>query len=345
MSGGQLNLTGTPISMDGSDLTVQSGNIIISGGLAADPSPNGVIKSADYDYENRTGWALDNGNLYLFDGEVNAATLDVQSEQNLIDYGYSTMSYPADWYEQNVIVSAGDSATLYSLWSRYGPTSLQLQGDSGSDFKLVRELESGYDFSRIRVNPGNEYIVSAYVRNLSGAAKDIKMYFIVDDGSEFTQTFSFADGETRRIWFSRTVTSPDPGYSNTGAYVGFSFTSAGSNFAIDGVQFEEKFGSERPSTFSIGGGTVVDGGTIKTGAISSNNYNAGISGWRISTDGQVEFQGGTFRGQLFAEDFVSGTIDNQEFLLSDIESFIDDPEFETGWTDTVVLKNTAVTLS
>lgn len=341
MSGGQLNLTGTPVTLAGSDLTVQSGNIIIDGGSALAINPTGIIRSANYDYETRQGWAIDNGNLYLFDGEINAALLDVKSEQNLVDYGYSTMSYPASWYDENVLVSEGATAGLTSLWSRYGPTSLQLQGGVASKFSLVNYVGESLDYSRVRIEPNKEYIVSAYVSNLANAAKDITMFFTVASGQEISSVFSFAALETRRIWFHALVPN-DP--VNTGAYVGFSFTQASSNFAIDGVQFEEKLNSDLPSTFNIGGGTVIDGGTIRTGAIASNNYIEGFSGWRISTTGEVEFQGGTFRGQLFAEDFVSGTIDNQEFLLSDIESFIEDPEFAEGWDKTVVMKNTTVTL-
>ena len=43
----------------------------------------------------------------------------------------------------------------------------------------------------------------------------------------------------------------------------------------------------------------VLGGTILTRtAEQSQNYNAGVSGWRIARDGTVEFNGGTFRGSI-----------------------------------------------
>lgn len=339
MSGGHLNLTGTPISMNGSDLTVTSGNIIISGGNATSVTPTGIIKSADYDYEQRKGWALDHGNLYLFDGEIKAELIDIQSEQNLIDYGYSTMMYPPEWYKVNVQFSGAIEASLTSVWSRYGDNSLRLQGDNNDRFEMTRLLsDDSKDFSRIRVEPGSQYIASAWIYNQAVTTKSLRLYFASSDGGFVeSATFSFEPGESRRISLVGTV--PDvPGA--TGAYVGVLLKSDGSDFAIDGMQFEPRTGSDEPSTFNFGGGTTIDGNSIETGSIVSNNYLEGSDGWKISMDGEVEFQGGIFRGELFASDLVSGTIDNQEYQLSDIESFIEDADFADGWTKTQVLKNT-----
>lgn len=342
MSGGRLNLTGTPITMDGSDFTINSGNIILNQGFAAGPNPTGVIQSADYDYEQRQGWALDSGNLYLFSGEISASLIDVQNEQNLLDFGYTTMAYPPEWYSENVQVSSGAFADLTSVWSRYGRNGLQLQGNSLATFQMVGNLpdDSGPDFSRIRVEPGVEYIFSTYAHNLSVSAKTIQLFFVVSDGSEISSTqFEILPGATERISFVGEVPTPGPGFSNTGAFSGVRILSEDTNMVLDGMQFEQRTGSNLPSTFNIGGGTTIDGGSIKTGAIVSNNYLAGSTGWKIGMDGTVEFQGGIFRGQLFASDLVSGTIDNQEFLLSDIESLIVDRYFEDGWEQTNILSN------
>jgi len=53
------------------------------------------------------------------------------------------------------------------------------------------------------------------------------------------------------------------------------------------------------------GGNVAGGVTIKgSGAMRSDNYVAGSAGWNIDGDGNVEFNSGTFRGDL---DAVGGT--------------------------------------
>ncbi|MCA1799855.1 MAG: fibronectin type III domain-containing protein [Actinobacteria bacterium] len=333
MSGGTLNLTGTPVLMDGSDFTIESGNIRLVGGDAASALPDGAIMSDDYDYSTRTGWALDSGNLYLFSGEINAALVDIKNQQNLLEYGYTTFLYNEEWYAEN-LQESGLVASLTSIWSRYGSTALRLVGDTGDTVEFYQDTGVGPDYNRVRVDGGSSYIFSAYVRNVTAGAKDIELFITQSTGAPgVSEVFTIPAETTQRISGVFTMES-----SATGVLPGIRLKSAGADFIVDGAQFELKeVDSDTPSTFNIGGSTRIDAGSIQTGSITSNNYLTGVSGFEIKMDGTVEFQGGVFRGQLFAEDLVSDTIENQDFILSKIESFVPDPGFENGWSSIRVL--------
>lgn len=57
--------------------------------------------------------------------------------------------------------------------------------------------------------------------------------------------------------------------------------------------------------------SVVGGTVLVRNAIQSQNYSAGVSGWHMTRDGNVEFNTGTFRGSLSA-----GSNPGQHFIVS-----------------------------
>lgn len=101
-------------------------NLLVQSTLSV--SPGGLIKSDNYDFSTRTGWAVDDGNLYLFDGEIDASLVTVQDEANLVDYGFSMFSYIGYWYDEYMHTSDADIiASITSVWSRYGKNALRVQ--------------------------------------------------------------------------------------------------------------------------------------------------------------------------------------------------------------------------
>jgi hypothetical protein len=333
MFSGNFRLTGAPVTLEGSELRVIEGNIVIDGGTANNPEPTGIIQSADYDYAARTGWALDQGNLYLFSGEIDASLITIRNTQNLLEYGYTTMPYKEAWYAVNV-QEQGLVASLTNLWSRYGARGLRLQGGAGSTAGFYEIVDGQEDFSKVRVEPGLSYIFSVYVYNNTLESKDVQLFVVQQTGeSEESGVFTIPAGISERIHFMFDV---EPGVN--GLYTGMRILSDLSDFIVDGMQLELRTISDEPSPFNIGGSTIIDGGAIQTGSITSNNYLEGQSGWKIGMNGDVEFQGGVFRGQLFAEDFVSGTITNQNLLLGMTERFVSQPYFEEQWVGFEILK-------
>lgn len=81
-------------------------------------------------------------------------------------------------------------------------------------------------------------------------------------------------------------------------------------------------------------GGTINASTIGYGEIISQGFVSGFTGFRISLDGNVEFADGIFRGTIDAQDLITGTISNQDFLLAGITNFIPDPLFREGWDTT-----------
>lgn len=63
--------------------------------------------------------------------------------------------------------------------------------------------------------------------------------------------------------------------------------------------------------------TVGAGGDLANSTVKSSNYAAGTTGWQIKGDGSVEFNSGTFRGDLNIERVVSGLTTRLKAGVSD----------------------------
>jgi hypothetical protein len=280
----------------------------------------GHISSSDFNYDARTGWSLDNGNLYMFDGEIDARLITLQQGANIIDHGYAMFSYPPEWYAINIDVSSNVNffATLSPVWSRYGFNSLRLQNVSGAS-RIVYFSPDDESYN-IRVEEETNYIVSAYVHNGGASAASVQLGF-VRDGAGF-QTLGELEvvqpGDTRRI--HGLIDIPD---GVTAISLAMQMSTNGSIF-VDGMQLERQVSNiTEPSFFKTGGVTTIDAGSIATGVINidriggnsiplvkieanleSDNFVTGPLGigWRINRNtGDVEFNNGVFRGDIFAE--------------------------------------------
>src|SRR5699024_4279723 len=101
--------------------------------------------------------------------------------------------------------------------------------------------------------------------------------------------------------YSMVVTAPA---TMTRAILRFNLTvGATATFRLDGIQVEQKIGQETaPSNWSPPGFTSIDGESITTGAISSNQTintgNGAIARWSIDTNGYARFADATIDGKL-----------------------------------------------
>ena len=72
------------------------------------------------------------------------------------------------------------------------------------------------------------------------------------------------------------------------------------------------------STFALSSFNV----TVVDGHISSSNYNPGSAGWAIKADGTVEFESGTFRGDMIAGNFKTAASGTRIEMLSTSSNFM-----------------------
>jgi len=218
----------------------------------------GLIKSDNYDFSSRTGWAVDDGNLFLFSGAIDASKITIQDGANLLDHGYSTFLNDTEWYALNLDSTAAVAQS--SLWSRYGTASLNINGSLGERTWFSKSVSYS-----IAVESSTDYIGSIYVHNPDSSSMSLRLVFEDNDmglllGSETT----VPAGGTVRLSEVYT-TAPNASLARMGIEV----RSSTADFYVDGGQFEQRAGLfTEPSTFKVGGVTSISAGQITTGFIS-----------------------------------------------------------------------------
>lgn len=143
--------------------------------------------------------------------------------------------------------------------------------------------------------PGQQYIVSAYVKN-NDLTKNTGMALGVWNSTNFF-TWALAPTPATNLTTSTytryygVITAPSVGANKP--IIAF-YTRAGEtafDVSMDGIQVEiAPVGVTTPSTY-------IDG-TIGQSSMVSANYVQGSTGWTINSDGTVEFNSATIRGQL-----------------------------------------------
>lgn len=265
-------------------------------------SPDGQSLESTFDFDNQTGWRLDGTGLYMFDGVISAGALNIQDGSNLVDNGYAVFSYGEDWYENNLWFGGTmpQHTGIDTSWARYGAQSLRLEGlDMSVYFSPLTSIRN------IRVEGGLSYVYSAYVRNRSATySVDVRLRILRNTSSSLVlgPWTTVEPGEVRRVYFAYEMPADVTSVNLSLQIFGYG------DINIDGVQFERQTSNTPiPSVFRYGGTTTISGGTITTGAIVSNNYVPGVSGWSLPLDGNIEVGNGFFRGSITA---TSGSLQN-----------------------------------
>ena len=285
-----------------SDLDVESKLTVLDGG---------IIESEDFDFSQRTGWALDNNNLFLFDGEIDAKLIQTQQEANILDQGYTQFTYADDWYQVNIFHESPLVVFQTSSESRYGPTALRVvrgPGQFGGEERRVffGTQDSSEQFNHnIRVEPGTDYISSIYVYNDDNNDVEIQLELLLDDDSFLSSdVFTVLPGQWERVQQLFTI----PANIDLAMFV-IKIVSDDADVIFDGAQLEIRSGlDDSASFFKTSGGTTISGNQITTGSIQSNNFIPPSEtqlgqGWQITIDGQAVFQEAIITG-----DILGGTI-------------------------------------
>lgn len=85
---------------------------------------------------------------------------------------------------------------------------------------------------------------------------------------------------------------------------------------------------------SVGGNHLVPSVTVEDGkALQSDNYDPGVEGWQITGDGNVEFNDGTFRGDIEVGNPASPLLINDDGITLPIATSASDDEAFIKWVD------------
>jgi hypothetical protein len=145
--------------------------------------------------------------------------------------------------------------------------------------------------SIITLVPGQQYIMSAYVKN-NDLAKNTQIAFgIWNSTNTWTQVVSSTAITGSWVRYSGVFTAPS--VAGNRPYWAINTQGGETSFDVswDAVQIETApVGVTTPSSFTDG--------TIGQSSMVSANYVAGSTGWTINSDGTVEFNAATIRGQL-----------------------------------------------
>lgn len=146
--------------------------------------------------------------------------------------------------------------------------------------------------TNITLVPGQTYIVSGYVKNNDGT-KHTKIDFGVWNSTNLYTLSTLDDSLPTTSWVRYSGTFVAPAIASNKMYIGIQapIGETAYDVSIDGMQIEAApVGVTAPSAFTDG--------TIGISSMVAANYVAGSKGWSINSDGTVEFNSATIRGNL-----------------------------------------------
>lgn len=265
----------------------------------------GIVKSANY-VAATTGWQLTNTTLEINGGTIRAAALRLQSSPNIINPEYADFEFSPSFYNSGKFVLVNSSFAIQPDTIspvKYGHWSLHWEWTTTSTNKSIAFTDSTPTYNQ-QLEPGETYIVSAWVQNLVATPVNIRMGMRRSDGTSIavTSTVSIANNIWTRI---SGVLNVPTGVSH--GYLYFENITAGQNdgyFYIDGIQIEKQIsGDTTPSIFKPPSQTSINGSQIVTGSIQSS-ANTLVNGilqpqWSINTAGNAQFGNADVRGRIF----------------------------------------------
>jgi hypothetical protein len=293
------------------DLTVKSKFTL------GDASTDGIIESYDYGTSSgATGFRLAKSGLIIKTGQIEAAALKIQDSSNLMppEYaGFEVASASALFATQNLIVGLGSTSP------RFGSQNLgTIWGATTADpYIYLGRTTSDYN---IDVEPGAQYIVSAYLCVAGAVATTVRTKVKFSDGSiQTVSTENPTPSSVNWIRTSNVITVP-AGATKMVVFFDSPTWTANAGFSVDGVQVEKKMGAiNTPSAWKPSGLTRIDGGLIRTGEIRSTATTT-VNGvvqpnWSINMSGGAQFGDASIRGKLIVGQ-SGADVDNAQSYIS-----------------------------
>lgn len=297
----KVSASNTPSAWKPPSSTIIDGGAIITGSIRS--------SSASASVPGQPAWSINTaGNMQIGDALVRGklvmgSTIDAR---NLVPTYVASFESTAVTYF-NVTTNAPNLSTFSVTGNNI--SNLKMAHDTSSPpagTKGLRIYGTGFtasspytlwfgDNGNMTMVPGQQYIVSLYVKN-NDLTKNTGMALGVWNS---TNTFTDAippsaaaninTGTYTR--YSGVITAPSVGANKPSITL---YTRAGEtafDVTIDGFQVEvAPVGVTTPSTYTDG--------TVGQSSMVSSNYLQGSTGWTINSDGTVEFNAATIRGQL-----------------------------------------------
>ena len=269
----------------------------------------GHIKSSNWNDSAKTGFYMDQQQLIVHNGRIEAAAIKLQDSSNIMPPTYASFNARGTAYAvANMWTSSVSGITKFPADGRFGGDSLQAVITANTGF--IGMGHSATDLN-IPIEGGKQYIISFYVSNRSSKVITLQPELYQTASILIKATATSIANSTAWTRYSMFVTAPA---TMTRAILRFNLTvGATATFRLDGIQVEQKIGQETaPSNWSPPGYTSIDGESITTGAISSNSTistpNGNIARWSIDTAGRARFADATIDGKLI----VGADVSNKE---------------------------------
>jgi len=308
----KLTAETTPSAWKPPSTTVIDGGSIITGSIRS--------SAASATVPGQPAWSINTaGNMQIGDALVRGKlTMGVAADQkNLLPRLYASFEDAASNYYNvsNNIPNSGNFTLLGTNNSNikfqqstagtpphgtYGLRTWATSGLLASNFYNVL-LGS----ANLYLIPGQQYIVSAYIKN-NDATKGTKAGIgVYNSTNGFTIGMTTSTITTSYVRYSAVITGPSNAYNTFYFAVQTQAGETAFDVSWDAIQIETApVGVTTPSVFTDG--------TIGLSSMASANYTTGQTGWSINSDGTVEFNAATIRGQLV----VTGTSGNIKTDLS-----------------------------
>lgn len=316
------------------DLTVKSKLTL------GDASTVGTIESYDYTASaGATGFTMSKNGLIIKSGSIEAGAINIAMGENVIRPEYASFewsSYSGRLFSNAMLASVNSGAAfngnkyLATIWGTAASDPTVYLGSSATDYNQTLVV-------------GQKYIISAYVRVTGAVATTVRLKAkdstgaIVTLGTANPTTGSSLWTRVSGVYTATTATAllflDSPTWTNA------------AGFDVDGIQIERVYGTmTTPTQWRPPGMTQIDGGTIRTGTISSTaeavdvegNTISGVPAWSINTGGNAQFGNVNVRGRIIMGDSNDPAVDpvtGEETTLtglSAMQSYNYVPGF-TGW--------------
>lgn len=307
LSGGLMTLSNSAnLNLNGGNITVTTG--YIRGGGNTGTSQTSAIAAGTGYFMNQEGLVVAGVN-----NKVYASSLQLQVGQNIAPNPIASMEFPSSYYfVTGTSLNTNDNITLDNYSSgglsittaqaRYGTQSLLINQTNTSSRRVqFAGVVSGAPVNNIDIPDSGYYIISMWVRPNITNPLVIRTYD--GNGQISSATAETASGSTSLNINQWNRVSVVAYISVAKIHVELVTPSAVGQWYVDGIQAEKLIGSlYTPSEFSLPSTTVIDGGTIKAGALRSTN-DVTIDGqqkpiWSIPFNGAATFSGMNVYGNV-----------------------------------------------
>lgn len=264
----------------------------------------GHIKSSNWNDTNKTGFYMDQQQLIVHNGRIEASAIKLQDSSNIMPPQFASFNSKIGAYT-GLWTSGIAGITKVAGDGKFGGDSLQVVTNANGYLMLGKIGELN-----IPIEGGRQYIISFYVSNRASKVFTMEVG-LYQSASAYVYGSALSIASTT-AWtrYSVVVTAPT---NMPRAVLRLNPQTAPVTFRLDGIQVEQKIGQETaPSNWSPPGFTSIDGESITTGSISSNSKittpNGEIARWSIDTAGRARFADATIDGKLI----VGADVSNKE---------------------------------